>query len=173
MDVTTQDPGVEALRNTGGSDTQWGIRAAIGGFSAVLPISGSGAVGVAHLGSFSASFDDPCFIFPKEYTSSSSNAYANKGIAETISHEVGHTLNLVHDGDSFSQYYGGHGTGVTSWAPIMGNSDTTNLLSGAMGAILMLKITIQVHQAPILRTTLPLSPPPMDLATELMMSATL
>lgn len=133
VDVTTQDPGVEALRNTGGSDTQWGIRAAIGGFSAVLPISGSGAVGVAHLGSFSASFDDPCFIFPKEYTSSSSNAYANKGIAETISHEVGHTLNLVHDGDSFSQYYGGHGTGVTSWAPIMGNSDTTNLTQWSNG----------------------------------------
>ena len=133
VDVTTEDPGVEALRNTGGSDTQWGIRAAIGGFSSVLPISGSGAVGVAHLGSFSASFDDPCFIFPKEYTSSSSNAYANKGIAETISHEVGHTLNLVHDGDSFSAYYGGQGSGTTGWAPIMGNSDNNNLTQWSNG----------------------------------------
>lgn len=133
VDVTTEDPGIEALRNTGGSDTQWGIRAVIGGFSSVLPISGSGAVGVAHLGSFSASFDDPCFIFPKEYTSSSSNAYANKGIAETISHEVGHTLNLVHDGDSFSAYYGGQGSGTTGWAPIMGNSDNHNLTQWSNG----------------------------------------
>ena len=29
LDVTTEDPGVEALRNTGGADTEWGIRAVI------------------------------------------------------------------------------------------------------------------------------------------------
>lgn len=133
VDVTTEDPGIEALRNTGGSDTQWGIRVPIGGFSTILPVDGPGAVGIAHLGSFSANIDDPCFVFSKEYTSSYPNAYANKGIAETISHEVGHTLNLVHDGDSFSQYYGGHGTGVTSWAPIMGNSDTDNLTQWSNG----------------------------------------
>lgn len=133
VDVTTEDPGVEALRKVGSSDTEWGIRVAIGGFSSVLPVDGPGAVGIAHFDSFSSNIDDPCFVFPKEYTSSSSNAYANKGIAETISHEVGHTLNLVHDGDSFSQYYGGQGTGVTGWAPIMGNSDNNNLTQWSNG----------------------------------------
>jgi len=78
VDVTTQNPGIEALRKVGSSDTQWGIRAAIGGFSSILPIDGPGAVGIAHRGSFSETFDDPCFIFSKEYTSSYSNAYANK-----------------------------------------------------------------------------------------------
>ncbi|NBY00400.1 MAG: hypothetical protein EBQ87_00210, partial [Planctomycetes bacterium] len=133
VDVTTEDPGIEALRNTGGSDNQWGIRTAIGGFSSILPVDGPGAVGIAHLGSFSSNIDDPCFIFSKEYTSSYPNAYANKGIAETISHEVGHTLNLVHDGDSSSAYYGGQGSGTTGWAPIMGNSDDHNLTQWSNG----------------------------------------
>ena len=34
VDVTTVDPGVEALKNTGGGDTQWGQRVVIGGGSA-------------------------------------------------------------------------------------------------------------------------------------------
>ncbi|MCI5158506.1 MAG: PKD domain-containing protein, partial [Candidatus Electrothrix sp. AUS1_2] len=39
-----------------------------------------------------------------------------KYTAEAISHEVGHTLGLYHDGDSTTGYYAGHG----NWAPIMG-----------------------------------------------------
>jgi hypothetical protein len=47
--------------------------------------------------------------------------------ADTISHEVGHSMGLFHDGRTLAggvndEYYGGHGTGVTSWAPIMGAS---------------------------------------------------
>lgn len=41
-------------------------------------------------------------------------------IAEAASHELGHNLGLSHDGTSTSSYYTGHGTGFTSWAPIMG-----------------------------------------------------
>jgi hypothetical protein len=78
VDVTTQNPGIEALRKVGSSDTEWGIRVAIGGFSSVLPVDGPGAVGIAHFDSFSSNIDDPCFVFSKEYTSSSSNAFANK-----------------------------------------------------------------------------------------------
>ncbi len=42
-------------------------------------------------------------------------------VAEAVSHEVGHNLGLSHDGQTDgSAYYGGHGSGFTSWGPIMG-----------------------------------------------------
>ncbi|MGD9602501.1 MAG: Ig-like domain-containing protein [Gammaproteobacteria bacterium] len=41
-------------------------------------------------------------------------------VAEAASHEMGHNLGLTHDGTSGASYYGGHGAGATSWAPIMG-----------------------------------------------------
>lgn len=47
-------------------------------------------------------------------------------IADTITHEGGHMLGLLHDGVVTSagfvnEYYSGHGAGPTSWAPVMGN----------------------------------------------------
>ncbi len=67
-----------------------------------------GAGGVAFLGSFYDGSDDPCWTF-------------NEGVsvaALTASHEVGHTLDLLHDGrvTPAEEYYGGNGT----WGPIMG-----------------------------------------------------
>lgn len=46
-------------------------------------------------------------------------------IADTISQENGHMFGLLHDGvltssGLVSEYYTGHGSGATSWAPIMG-----------------------------------------------------
>jgi len=42
--------------------------------------------------------------------------------ADIISHEVGHALALRHDGrrDPHEEYYEGHGSGETGWAPVMG-----------------------------------------------------
>ena len=121
VDVTTEDPGINALRNTGGSDTQWGIRAVIGGSVTDWFDPFGGAVGVANLGSFTWDTDTPAFIFSED----NSNG-AEKPTAETISHEVGHTLGLNHDGRGapyYEEYYEGHGSGATGWAPIMGFSD--------------------------------------------------
>lgn len=106
VDVTTQDPGVEALRRTSSTDAYYGVRLIItpSNFYA-------NAGGVAYIGSFAWSSDTPAFVF--------SNMLANgeKHIAEAISHEVGHTLGLYHDGKTGgTAYYQGHG----SWAPIMG-----------------------------------------------------
>lgn len=43
-----------------------------------------------------------------------------KYVADTISHELGHNLGLKHDGKFSTEYYKGHGSGDTGWAPIMG-----------------------------------------------------
>jgi subtilisin-like proprotein convertase family protein len=113
VDVTTQDPGVEALRNTGGGDTQWGVRVAIGGSSSDW--YGSSAGGVAYVGSFDWSSDTPCFVFEEQLSNGN-----EKYTAEAASHEAGHTLGLSHDGTNSVSYYEGHGSGATGWAPIMG-----------------------------------------------------
>lgn len=51
-------------------------------------------------------------------------SYNEKFIAEAIAHEAGHNLGLLHDGIaggcSGCEYYAGHGSGATGWAPIMG-----------------------------------------------------
>lgn len=56
-----------------------------------------------------------------------------KFCAEVASHELGHTLALSHDGRSAGggqpreEYYEGHGSGATGWAPIMGVGYYQNL----------------------------------------------
>jgi hypothetical protein len=75
--------------------------------------------GTAFNNSFTWGNGTPCFIF------STLLGYNEKFVAEAISHEVGHTLGLLHqsayDHCTFiSEYNEGFGQGVTSWAPIMG-----------------------------------------------------
>jgi hypothetical protein len=53
-------------------------------------------------------------------------------IAEAASHEIGHNLGLSHDGAS-SEYYGGHGSGDTSWGPLMGTGYNRNVSQWSKG----------------------------------------
>ena len=111
VDVTTEDPGVEALRKTSAGDMSYGIRVVIG-----PDVNATGAGGIAYLHSFDDPIDTPCFTF----TNTGSNAAY---IAGVTSHEVGHTVSLVHQGQNpgTGEYFSGHGTGALSWSPIMGN----------------------------------------------------
>jgi PKD repeat protein len=111
VDVTTEDPGLEALRNSGTGDTSYGQRVVISPSNWY----NTGAGGVAYIGSFNWSSDTPNFVFTQQL------ANGEKYIAEAISHETGHALGLNHEGQTGSsptEYYAGHG----DWAPIMGNS---------------------------------------------------
>jgi PKD repeat protein len=111
VDVTTEDPGVEGLRKTGGGDLAYGIRVVIG-----PKAFATGAAGIAYLNSFNDSIDTPCFTFAEA-------GWSAELIAGVTSHEVGHTVSLVHQGQNpgDGEYFGGHGTGAFSWSPIMGN----------------------------------------------------
>jgi hypothetical protein len=113
VDVTTADPGADALMKSGSGDTRWGIRVCIGGSSYDWLDLGAG--GVCYVGSFNWNTDTPCFVFPDQLGNG-----AEKYTAEAITHEVGHAVGLGHDGTSTVEYYPGQSTGPTGWAPIMG-----------------------------------------------------
>ena len=123
VNVTTQDPGSADLTKSGGGDSAWGIRVVIGGNGSWYGSAG----GVAYVGSFNWSSDTPVFAF-------SDNLLDNeKYIAEAVSHEVGHSLGLSHDGGSGTSYYQGHGSGETGWAPILGVGYYQNLTQWSKG----------------------------------------
>jgi len=55
-------------------------------------------------------------------------------VAEAASHEVGHNMGLSHDGKTDgTEYYSGHGTGDTSWGPLMGTGYNRNVTQWSKG----------------------------------------
>jgi hypothetical protein len=92
-----------------------------------------GAGGVAYLFSFNGAggqFSNtiPCWVFNGGIV----------GIAEAISHELGHTMGLFHDGREIpgtghEEYFLGHGSGATSWCPIMGAGYYVNVVQWSKG----------------------------------------
>ena len=99
-----------------------------------------GSGGVALLGSFKSSGTTPCWAFLG--TGSSATLPGAVNIASLVgSHELGHTFSLRHDGDTSKTgipgvYYAGHGTGVTSWGPIMGAPETASVKQWSKGEYL-------------------------------------
>src|SRR5437667_150031 len=112
IDVTTQDPGIEALRKTDTSDTSYGVRVVISPTPWYGLIHNFYPAGIAYVGSFTSSSDTPCYVFAEDLSNN------EKDIADAASHEAGHTLGLHHDGVTGGDaYYYGQG----NWAPIMGS----------------------------------------------------
>ena len=115
VNVTTEDPGEEALVNTGGNDNRWGMRVVI----TLENFSNQPVGGFAYIGSFrwgyegAGASDTPCYVF---------NSFS-RDVSAAVSHEVGHSLGLSHDGTNSdnpfqqnAEYYDGHGGSVeNSW----------------------------------------------------------
>ena len=122
VDVTTEPPPVmhnrvaQALvtRNTDASGQ---------------PNPSSSAGGVAYISVFgSGSYYRPAWVYYNNISSSEGN------IAEASSHEIGHNIGLSHDGRTDgTEYYTGHGSGDTGWAPIMGVSYGDNVSTWSKG----------------------------------------
>jgi hypothetical protein len=94
------------------------------------PNPSSSAGGVAYVNVFNTSTYPtyrPAWIYANNL------AYGESYIAEAASHECGHNLGLSHDGTDSVSYYGGHGSGDTSWGPIMGTGYDRNVSQWCKG----------------------------------------
>ncbi|HMP72156.1 MAG TPA: hypothetical protein PKE55_02730 [Kiritimatiellia bacterium] len=92
---------------------------------------GENAGGVAYVGVYNLSnytYYHPAWVYHDNLSN------REDYIAEAGSHEFGHNLDLSHDGRTDGQeYYGGHGTGDTSWGPIMGTGYNRNVSQWSKG----------------------------------------
>ncbi len=107
IDVTTEDPGDDAIFRSSSADLTYGARVVI----SPTNFTNQSVGGVGYVGVFNHTSTryKPAFVM-------SANLSGARNLAEATSHEVGHNLGLDHDGTASGGYYQGHG----DWAPIMG-----------------------------------------------------
>lgn len=128
VNVTTQEPLLEKLTRSSSTDNVFGVRVVITKDFTSSTSQPCRCGGFAYVGVFSSTSETykPAFVFYN-------NLGNAKNVAEATSHEAGHTLGLSHDGTTTTGYYSGHGTGETSWAPIMGVGYGKNLVQWSKG----------------------------------------
>lgn len=125
VDVTTELASEATLTRSSTADSVYGTRALVSPISSYFGPYG----GIAFLGIYAYVTDryKPALVFPENLGNSP------KMIAEAASHEVGHNLELSHDGSATAEYYRGGGSGETGWAPIMGTGYYQNVTQWSKG----------------------------------------
>ena len=93
------------------------------------PSSGAGGVAYVNVfGSGNYAYYRPGWVYYNNLANNESY------IAEAVSHEIGHNMGLSHDAKTDgTSYYGGHGSGDTSWGPIMGTGYGQNVSQWSKG----------------------------------------
>ncbi len=125
IDVTTEEPA-----SLNGRTGHILVTHTIDGAGQNMPSNGGG--GVAYVGVFGRSnyhsYYSPALVYYNQL-GSGNETY----VSEASSHEFGHNLGLSHDGAPGTTYYRGQGSGLVSWAPIMGNSYYNNVTQWSKG----------------------------------------
>lgn len=129
VDVTTELSSEDQIHRVDALDSEFGTRVLVspiasyfGDFGGMAWVGVYSSVGAGHF------FFQPALVFPERL-----NGASPKYVAESVSHEAGHTLGLSHDGTSAETYYRGHGSGETAWTPIMGSAYYRNLSQWSRG----------------------------------------
>ncbi|WP_282135758.1 PKD domain-containing protein [Seonamhaeicola maritimus] len=116
IDVTTEEPA-----NFGPYVGHVLITHSVDANNVSMPGGGGGIAYVDIFGYGTNVFYSPALV----YYNATGQEHGN---ANTVSHEFGHNLGLSHHGGGGDgDYYSGHGSGFTSWAPLMGSYYTKNV----------------------------------------------
>lgn len=120
VNVTTTDPGADALYKTSADDNEYGVHVVITDSYDDVLSEAAGTSGLAFIGGTGSSYLSGALVFTEGMGLDGASAEViADSIAFTSSHEAGHNFGLDHDGhadDDSGYYYPSEGL----WGPIMG-----------------------------------------------------
>lgn len=155
VNVTTKDPGADAILRTSSTDALYGTRVVV----TPNTFYNCSCGGVAYVGTYDYYSSTNPGMYQPAWVFSDALGNSEKNIAEAAAHEAGHNLGLSHDGRTSPSegYYGGQGGGEVGWAPIMGVGYYRNLSQWSKGEYLSANnleddVTVITQNGALLRT---------------------